>query len=343
MDIATHPFLEAINPRHSRLVHVSLPFPDWLNPFSKDGVVMRAAAIPGEVPHSKFIVARELIVGGIREGLITSQTVIVEATSGNTGQGIGQICKAIGLRANLIVPAGTAGGKLSALRVIGSGVEITLHTDPDETPVERARREGAQEGHFNPDQYANPLNPLAHKTYLAPQLFEAAGEISLLAVASGTMGTSMGLKQYATEKGLSTRVLPVVLEEEQEVPGVKPLSKILTDVRQPWRGLFSIEDGIERGTRRSSFLLCYYSWRWVPQMLGPSFGLAFQGALRRLQKAKQAGTLDELRTTRGDVQVVILGADTYLPYLDILMGDTLSDKRHSHERPDLLDLAFRDD
>jgi cysteine synthase len=338
MRLADHPFFEANDPAHSRLVRVSAPFPEWLNPFWKDGVTIRAAAIPGEVEHSKSYVARELVRGAISEELITERTIVKEATSGNTGHGIAKICKALGIRCQLIMPAGTARGKINAISVMGGGVEVVLHSDPAETPVERARREGCQEGCYNLDQYSSWRNPWAHKTFLAPQLFGAAGEASLVSVASGTMGTSMGLKQYVDERGLRTQVLPVLLDEHQEVPGARPLSKVKQDVTLPWHQLFP-PDQIELGTRHPSFLLAYYSWRVLPQMLGPSFGLAFQGALRRIQKEKLAGRLDMLRTA-GKIDVIIVGADSYLPYLDLFLGETQSDERHTYETPDLLALAL---
>jgi cysteine synthase len=338
VNLAQHPFFEATDPKCKRLVRVSAPFPEWLNPFWMDGVVIRAASIPGEVEHSKSYMARELILGPICEGLVTQKTRIKEATSGNTGQALAKICKAIGIRAQFIMPAGTVRGKINALSVLGGGVEILLHSDPNETTVERARREGTEEGCYNPDQYGSLRNPWAHRTHLAPKLFEAAGGISLLSVASGTMGTCMGLKQYVDEHGLATRVLPVLLEEHHEVPGARPLSKVEKDIRLPWKELFSLQD-IEWGTRHASFLLTYHSWRWLPETLGPSFGLAFQGALRRIQKEKLTGTLDGLRV-HGKVEVVVLGADTYLPYLDLFLGETQSDERHTYKPPDLLALAL---
>jgi cysteine synthase len=338
MKLANHHFFKASDPELTRIVRISTPFPDWLNPFWKDDVVIRAACIPGELEHSKVYVAREILLGPIRDGLVTQDTLIKEATSGNTGQGLAKICKALGVRCQLIVPAGTARGKVNAISVMGGGIEVVLHSDPAETIVERARREGGDSGCFNPDQYGTWRNPHAHKKYLAPKLFQSAGPVSLLSVASGTMGTAMGLKQFVDEHGFSTQVVPVILEEHNEVPGARPLSKIEKDVRLPWKGLFSLAD-IERGTRHSSFLLAYYSWRFLPETLGPSFGLAYQGALRRLQKEKLSGGLGLLRIG-GRVEVIIVGVDTYLPYLDLFLGELQSDERHSYKTPDILALAL---
>ena len=151
------------------------------------------------------------------------------------------------------------------------------------------------------------------------------------------MGTCMGLRQYVDEHRLPTRILPVLLAEHHEVPGARPLSKVQQDIKLPWQTLFGTDD-TELGTRHPSFLLAYYSWRVLPQMLGPSFGLAFQGALRRIHKERLAGRLDALRVD-GKIDVVVVGADTYLPYLDLFLGETQSDERHTYENPDLLALA----
>ena len=64
-----HPFFAATDPKLSRLVRVSVPFPEWLNPFWSDGVTIRAASIPGDVDHSKSYVARELLLGADFRGI----------------------------------------------------------------------------------------------------------------------------------------------------------------------------------------------------------------------------------------------------------------------------------
>ena len=305
----------------------------------KDDVVLRAAWVPGEQETSKSYVAWLMMTSAINQGLVKPDTTVIVASSGNTGKDVAQLCKAIGVKCRVILPGGTVQGKIDVIRIIGAGVEVITHNDPDETPVARARREGKLSGFWDSDQYKNPNNPLAHKTYLAPQLFRAAGQVALIGVASGTMGTAMGLKQYVIENGLLTEILPIVLTESHEVPGARPLSKILKDVEQPWEGLFDRGD-LEFGTRHPSFLLAYYSWQCVPKALGPSFGLAYQGVLRRLYKEKQAGTLDRLRGPDGTIQVLIFGADSYHLYLNLIMGETRDEERVSRVRPDLLALAL---
>jgi cysteine synthase len=325
MSLRAHPFLEATDPSKSRLIRVSQPFPAWLNPFHDDGVVIRAGAIPGEVAHSKSYMARELIISGIERGAITADTTIVEASSGNTGQAIASICNALCLKCQIVLPGDTPTSKINVVRAMGRYVEPVLHFDRRESVVSRARREGAQAGHYNPDQYANPLNPLAHETHLAPQLIGArGGEFHLIAAAAGTMGTCLGLKTAVNKAGLPATILPVLCAEGEEVPGARSLAKIRRDVKLPWEQSFTLQD-IEFGPRHESFLLAYLSWRWIPQMLGPSFGLALFGALKRLWKDKK------MKRLNAGLNVLVLGADSYVLYPDIIVAEIMHEEFSSDQ------------
>lgn len=314
------------DPSKMRLVHVSKEFPPTLNPFIRDGVVIKAAGVPGEVPHSKWIVAYWGILDGIVRELIGPNTRIIEATSGNTGDGLAVICNALGLPYTAVMSGDVPQEKINAIRVLGRNTGLQLLFDSSETTVEYARRIGAQEGWHNPCQYDGGWNPEAHFRYLAPQLWAQQPNISLIFPPGGTMGTSMGLRMYALENGFDTVVVPVLCAEDHEVPGARTFSSMVKDVRQRWQDLFRAED-LEFGTRHASFYLSFLTWPHVLQKLGPSFGLGFAGALHFLQKHKSAGTLEQFRD-RGDgkIYVVVFGPDDCRPYIPLYLG-TLDRKR----------------
>jgi cysteine synthase len=335
MNLVNHRIWRATDPARLRLARLSDPFPDWLNPFVCEGVVMRAAGVPGDIPHGKWHVSRELLLGAIKDGTVTQKTMIVEASSGNTAQGLAFYCNALDIRARFIMGSDVPVDKVNAVRAIGNNIEVVLHSDPHESTVDRARREGAEEGKHNLDQYANLLNPLAHKKYLGPSIFKAAQEAAIepdeISIASGTMGTAIGVKESAEELGLPTLISPVVCADRHEVPGARTLQKIENDVRQPWKHHFSLQN-IERGTRRESFILAYLAQRWLPQMLGPSFGLGFLGQLIKQHRERLAGTLRKK-------QVLIFGSDSYLPYANIVLGGLLNEELTKLPRePDILSL-----
>ncbi len=329
-----HPFWKKSDPIGARLVRV-FDVPEEHNPFAKEDVALRVAAGFGEAPFHKWAMAREGIFEGVRNGRIAPDTIIVEATSGNTGHAMATVCTALGLHFVAVVNKDVPGSKTSIIRALGEHVSVQAPL-PGETTVECARRLGSQPGWYNPDQYAGEWNPRAHEQYLAPQIFEQT-PVSVFVAPGGTMGTVLGVDRYARAHGKHTKVIPVMCEEGQEVPAARTLSRVKKDIRIPWDKELKEED-IRFGTRRESFALSFFSWRFLPVQIGPSSGLALAGALTFLQEQKIAGTLDQFREPSGKIVVVVFAPDDYRPYADLYLGENLYSREYINDTtPNLLD------
>ena len=329
-----HPFWQQSDPVAARLIR-TFDVPGEYNPFVQDGVDLRVAAGFGEAPFHKWAMAREGILEGVRSGRITLGTSIVEATSGNTGLAMAAVCTALGLRFVAIVNKDVPGSKVDVIRALGEHVSVQAPL-PGETTVDAARRLGSQPGWHNPDQYAGEWNPRAHEKYLAPQIF-AQTEASVFVAPGGTMGTVLGVDRYARAHGIRTKVIPVMCEEGQEVPAARTLSRVRRDVRIPWDKELA-EGDIRFGSRRESFAMSFFSWRFLPVQMGPSSGLALAGTLTFLRERKIAGTLDPLREPNGKISVVVFAPDDYRPYADLYLGENLYDREYLGDTiPNLLD------
>lgn len=331
-----HHFWAASDPSHMRLVR-QFTIPEWANPFAADGVVLTVAGANGEALYHKGPMAREGILDGVRRGLIVPGTKVVEATSGNTGHWMAVACNALGLDFVAVIAGDVPGSKIDVIRALGGHVSIR-NPDPGETTVECARRLGAQEGWYNPDQYAGAWNPRSHYEHLMPQVFGPA-PVSIFVPPAGTMGTSLGARYYARDKGLSTKVVPVMCADKQEIPAVRTLARVRKDILLPWEEHFA-ETDLQFATRHASFLLSFLSWRLIPVQLGPSFGAAFVGALKFLREHKAAGTLDQFREPGdGKIHVVVFGPDDYRPYINLYLALRLYDGEFATGIPgDLLSL-----
>lgn len=335
-NLLKHPFWRASDPGHVRLVRI-FELPSEANPFVKDGVIVRVAAAPGEVPYHKAPMARDGLRDGISVGLITPDTTVVEATSGNTGHAMASICNILGVKFVAIVAGDVPGSKTDVMRALGGRVSVRM-PEHGETTVECARRLGAQDGWYNPDQYGGAWNPRSHRKHLAPQLFKAA-PVSIVVAPGGTMGTCMGLAQYVARNEWTTKIVPVLCAEGQEVPAARSLARVRRDIRLPWEEIFQ-ESDIQYAARYASFLLSFLSWRFIPVQLGPSFGLAFVGALKFLREQKTGGTLDTFRRPDGKVHVTVFGPDDYRPYHALYLAERLYEKDfRGVSLLDLIDLA----
>src|SRR5687768_6385841 len=102
-----------------------------------------------------------------RDGSLRPGGTIVEPTSGNTGVGLAIVAAQRGYRCIFVMTDKVAPEKISLLRAYGAEVVVCPVAVAPEDPrsyysvAERLVRETP--GAFRPNQYANPVNPLAHE------------------------------------------------------------------------------------------------------------------------------------------------------------------------------------
>lgn len=152
-----------------------------------------------------------MIEAAEREGRIEpGRTTIVEATSGNTGIALAFVCAAKGYDLVITLPEGMSRERTGLLRLYGAHVEIIESMGGMNEAMEAARRMGAREDAFLPDQFSNPANPEAHRTTTAPEILTALdGHVDVLVAGVGTGGTVTGVGQVLKERDPATHVVAV--------------------------------------------------------------------------------------------------------------------------------------
>ncbi len=317
-----HPALERFDPSRRNLVRLASPLGEALNPFVKDGVTIVPAILYDGTFNSKVPVAYGLITEGIRRGLLTSSTKAILASSGNTGLGAAQLCKALGLYCEVVMPNDTPDAKVGQVSALGNPINAVVVSS---STVQYAKEKGEQPGWFNIDQYGDIVNLLSQYKYFAPQLLDGRhGRIDLVVGPGGTLGTTGGLAKYATEHGLSTKIVLALCENGHEIPGARDEIRVRRDVTYA-----SVDDFEHRmtATRTQAFLASYAMFAEVEWTQGgPTSGLALSVALRFLQKHKIAGTLDQFRGPDGKINLVFLCPDDYRIY-GALYKSTLNGQR----------------
>jgi cysteine synthase len=289
------------------------PLSEKANPFTEDNVVITPALLYADTFNSKAPVAYQLVYDGIANGDITPETTVVVASSGNTGLGVAQLCKTLGLKCLVIMQTDTPALKQGAIGMLGDPVEISLINSGT---VARARELGLQAGYYDTDQYARSGNLEAQNRYLAPQLWGSRREnIDVLVASGGTLGTIGGLQKYARDWQRTTKFIVALCDDGEEVPGARDEARITRDVKGISVNDF---DGKLYGSRYESFLASAVLVPEIPWMPGgPTSGLAFLSTLRYINRHKKAGTLDSLRGIDGKVQVVFICPDDYRLYADL--------------------------
>ncbi|MCX4388046.1 2,3-diaminopropionate biosynthesis protein SbnA [Micromonospora peucetia] len=157
-----------------------------------------------------------MLIGRLRAGeLRPGRSVVVESSSGNLGIGLAQVCRYFGIRFICVVDPRTNAQNIAVMRAFDAEVEVVTRTDPatGEYLPQRIRR--VQElvatipNAWWPDQYANPLNPLAHETTMREIVEGVPTPLDFLFCATSSCGTLRGCADYARRHELALTMVAV--------------------------------------------------------------------------------------------------------------------------------------
>jgi 2,3-diaminopropionate biosynthesis protein SbnA len=160
--------------------------------------------------------AAAIIENALATGAVDSETLVVEASSGNTAIGLAQVCGYHGLSLRCIVDIKATQQNISILRAYGAEVEVVEQPDPatgEFLPALLLRVQETLATHPNSfwvNQYGSPENSGAHyRTTIREIIDDLVGPPDFLFVATATCGTLRGCVDYLQEHGLATKVVAV--------------------------------------------------------------------------------------------------------------------------------------
>lgn len=160
--------------------------------------------------------ALEMLRDGLRTGtIVPGRTVVVESSSGNLGIGMAQVCRYFGVRFICVVDPRTNPQNIAIMRAYGADVEVVTETDRrtgEYLPVRIRRVQELVVGlahAYWPNQYANPLNPRAHRTTMREMVQALSGNLDYLFCATSSCGTMRGCAEYVQRHDLPTTVVAV--------------------------------------------------------------------------------------------------------------------------------------
>jgi cysteine synthase len=144
-------------------------------------------------------------------GQIGPGSVIVEATSGNTGISLAMIAAVRRYRCVLVMPEDMSLERRYVLRAYGAEIVLTPADQGMQGAVAKAEQIARETPRsFMARQFTNPANPLAHETTTAREIIEAAGDELVAFVAGvGTGGTITGVGRVLKRERPTVRVVAV--------------------------------------------------------------------------------------------------------------------------------------
>ena len=168
-----------------------------------------------------------MLVEAVLSGELTTDKIILDATSGNAGIAYAMIGAAMGYKVELVMPSNASEERKKRLRAHGAKI---VFTDPllgyDETLREVKRRYDLNPSrYFYCDQYSNPNNPQAHYDTTATEVLTQTPNITHLIAGVGTGGTISGIGKRLKNANSDIKIVLINFDEWPGIEGLKPLGQ----------------------------------------------------------------------------------------------------------------------
>lgn len=143
-----------------------------------------------------------MLQGAIGRGEVHKDSILVEATAGNTGIGLALAAQQLGLRLILVVPEKFSIEKQQVMHALGAELIVTPKNEGMKGAMERAEaiiRELPNA--IGLKQFENPDNVKAHYEGTGPEIYSDLGDaITHFVAGAGSGGTFSGVTRFLKEK-----------------------------------------------------------------------------------------------------------------------------------------------
>jgi len=198
-----------------------------LNPNPK---VKLYAKLEGNNPGGsiKDRIALYMIEAAEREGKLTRDKIILEATSGNTGIGLAMVASAKKYRVKLTMPACVSIERRRILEAFGAELILSPPDEATDGAIRLAHKILSEDPgrYFMPNQFDNEANVLAHYETTGQELIEQTeGRITHFIAGMGTTGTLMGVSRRLKEFNRDIKIIGVEPVLNHRIQGLKNMTE----------------------------------------------------------------------------------------------------------------------
>lgn len=271
-----------------------------LNHLSPNPKVDIVAKIEGFNPTGsiKDRIALKMIEQAEEAGTLTKDKIIIEPTSGNTGIGLAMIGAVKGYHVEIVMSEAVSIERRKMIQAFGAHVTLTDAHKGTDGAICKVRSLVAQnpDKYFNPNQFSNEYNKLAHYTTTAEEIWaQTEGKVTHMVSSLGTSGTIMGIGMGLKCHNPEVEIVEAHPVKGHYIQGLKNMDEaIVPDIYDP--------DKIDKHIMVESEVAFEYARRIVKEegiFVGMSSGAALYAAYE-IAKTLDSGLIVVIFADRGE-------------------------------------------
>jgi cysteine synthase B len=173
-------------------------------------------------------IALYMVEAAEKEGRLTKDKIILEATSGNTGIGLAMVATAKRYRLKLTMPACVSIERRRILEAFGAELILTPSNEGTDGAIRLAHKILSEDPdrYFMPNQFDNEANILAHYETTGKEIIDQTqGHITHFVAGMGTTGTLMGVSRRLKEFNKDISIVGVEPVLNHRIQGLKNMTE----------------------------------------------------------------------------------------------------------------------
>jgi cysteine synthase A len=165
-----------------------------------------------------------MINDALQKGLINSDTIIIEPTSGNTGIGLAGVCASMGLKLTLTMPESMSVERRTLLKALGANIVLTPASEGMKGAINKANElVQSTPNAIILQQFENMANVQMHINTTAQEILrDTDGKIDIFVASVGTGGTLTGVAKVLKEYNKNIKIVAVEPKQSPVLSGGNP-------------------------------------------------------------------------------------------------------------------------
>ena len=155
-------------------------------------------------------IALSMVEGAERKGILNKESVLVEATSGNTGIALAMVGKLKGYKVLIIMPETMSMERRQLVKAFGAELILTEGSKGMNGSIEKLNDLLKENKNYvNLGQFENEDNPRIHYEATGPEIYKELPDVDVVIAGIGSGGTISGIGKFLKEKNENVKVIGI--------------------------------------------------------------------------------------------------------------------------------------